>query len=275
MDRLKWKNDIIYKLGILLGPVKRIAENPEAYNNQEEARILAQFCAEYPQLIQEFREFCRSQPGESYDIQYTRFSEALSWFKTALARESLSLSEAIERHFPKARAAVEAVPVPLVSEILDANTPFSTYCKLRELCEADVSESLVLVDPFLDASIFHRYLETISNDIFVTLVTSQPHENSTRDKRRFESFLDISRLFAQERSSAYRLAVHPPKTLHDRWLVLDGKRIYSLGSSVKSVGDSKYYTVASLNSSHENLEKIRKQIENGDEFFGTATREHL
>lgn len=277
MDRLKWKNDIIYKLGILFGPIQRINDDPESYNNQEEARILARFCSEYPKLTQEFKQFCTAQPGEDYDIQYTRLWEALTYFKADLAREGRTLSDAISYHFPKARSAVESVPVPVVSAILDASTPFSTYCKVRELCEADTLESLVLIDPFLEASVFHRYLETAAENIFVTLVTSKLRESAgRRDRDRLNAFLDVSRLFAQERGkSSYRLVLHPSGVLHDRWLVLDEKRIYSLGSSVKDAGDKQYYTITGLDASSQNLRKIGDHIESGEEYFGSSTDEHL
>ena len=108
----------------------------------------------------------------------------------------------------------------------------------------------------------------------ITFVTCKPGDRAgARDKRRWTEFLEISRLFAQERGiAAYRLVVHPD--LHDRWIVFDDKRIYSLGGSAKDAGNRDFFTITAVEPSVANLQAIRTQISTGDEFFGPNTAHH-
>jgi hypothetical protein len=83
----------------------------------------------------------------------------------------------------------------------------------------------------------------------------------------------VSRLFAQERGpDRYRLIVNP--NLHDRWVVFDEKRIYSLGGSAKDAGYRDYFTIASVDASPANLQAIQDQINNGVEWFGPKCPNH-
>jgi hypothetical protein len=108
----------------------------------------------------------------------------------------------------------------------------------------------------------------------ITLVTSEPGSHAgSKDRIRWSEFLDISRLFAQERGpSHYRLIVQP--NLHDRWIVFDEKRIYALGGSAKDAGDRDYFTITAVEASPENLVRIQTQINSGIEFFGPNVSQH-
>ena len=95
-----------------------------------------------------------------------------------------------------------------------------------------------------------------------------------RDKDRWENFLDISRLYAKERGpDKYRLIFQPD--LHDRWVVFDNKRIYSLGGSAKDAGVKDYFTITSVRATKVNLESIDSHINTGTELFGPNTKPHL
>jgi hypothetical protein len=185
------------------------------------------------------------------------------------------LKEAVQEHLANATVALDAIPVPRTSVILEAGSPFTAYCKLKELCEADATSSLVWLDPFLSAVIFHRYLSSVRATVPVTLVTCEPREHGgRRDKTRWTEFIDISRLYAREQGqSLYRLIIQP--NLHDRWIIFDTKRIYALGGSAKDAGDKDYFTITSVEASPENLQKIQNHIDTGKELFGPQTPHHL
>lgn len=207
-------------------------------------------------------------------MQYSRFHNALDEIKVGLQYEK-PLEPVLAKSTFSARRAIGAVPIPTASVILESGSPFTAYCRLRELCEVDALESLTWLDPYVDDSIFHRYLSTASPDVSVTLVTCEPRQNaSNRDRRRWAEFLDVSRLFASERSSStYRLLIQ--KRFHDRWVVLDGKRIYSLGGSAKDAGDRTYFTISAVSSTRENLAAITHHIDTATEAFGPSTNTHL
>ena len=245
-DRLQQKYELVQKLGALFGPLQRLVEHPEQYNAQEKAETIARYCAEYPAVSTAFHAFSLGQPGHSYAIQNRHFVVALDHLVSRLAGGH-ELAKILPETLATARAAIEAIPIPPTSVILEAGDPFTAYGKLRELCEVDASISLTWLDPFLDASIFHRYLRDIRPDVPITLVTLEPDARAgNRDRQRWTAFLDVSRLYAAERGLAkYRLLV--PARLHERWVVFDEKRIYSLGGSAKDAADTNYFTIASVN----------------------------
>jgi len=273
MDRLQEKYSLFTKLGALIGPLQRIIDYPEQYDEQESAQAIARFCDEYPRLVSEFRTFSVGEPGYNYLIQYNRFHNALDTIKAELVYEK-PLADVLPRSISKAQAAIDAVPVPPASVILEAGSPFTAYCRLRELCEIDTTHSLVWLDPYMDSSIFHRFLSAARDTVCVSLVTCEPkHSAGKRDKQRWEEFLDISRLYAQERTlHTYRLLLQP--SLHDRWVVLDNKRIYSLGGSAKDAGNRDYFTISNVDANPENHAAIHKLTTSGTEMFGPNTPAH-
>jgi len=274
MDRLQDKYSLFTKLGALLGPLYRLLEHPSQYNEQEAARVVARFCNEHGHLNAEMKRFCEGETGHDYAIQFSRFFNALNSIKVGLEYEK-KLEDVLYPAAKKAQDAIDAIPVSTPSVILEAGSPFSAYCRLRELCEIDATTSLVLLDPYVDSSVFHRYLQNVRKSTSVTLVTCEPPKNAgTRDRLRWAAFVDISRLFSQERSNAkYRLIVQP--SLHDRWLVLDDKRIYNLGGSTKDAAVKDNFTISTVDATPRNLDVIAQHTNSGVEWFGTTTNTHI
>lgn len=274
MDSLQLKHDLFVKLGALFGPVRRLIEHPAQYDAQDKAEALARYCAEMSIICAEFDSFSKNQPGHLYAIQNQQFSNAIYSVQSRLTHESDNLANVITESFSKAKAAIDAIPIPRTSVILEAGSPFTAYCRLHELCAVDATVSLTWLDPYLDASVFHRYVSNVRPQVPVTLVTSEPGANaSSGDKRRWTEFLDISRLFGIERGPAgYRLVVQA--NLHDRWVVFDDKRIYSLGGSVKDAASRDYFTIAAVEASLTNMQAIQAHITSGIEFFGPNIRNH-
>jgi hypothetical protein len=274
MDRLQQKNDLYFKLGALFNPLLQLINRPEDYNEQEQARILARYCAEYNVLINDFHHFSIGEPGHNYFIQESRFSNALNRVLIDIEQHDLELSEVVPENLAIAKAAIDAVPIPVTSIIEEAGTPFSTYCKVKSLCEVDATHSLIWIDQYMDANIFHRYLSSVRPNVFITLVSSEPDSRAGKtNKNRWIEFLDISRIFAQERgANKYRLVVH--ENLHDRWIVFDNKRIYHLGGSIKDAADKTYHTITTVEPSPINLSRVQEHTNTGIEFFGLSTQQH-
>jgi hypothetical protein len=273
MDRLDAKLDMLLKLGRLFGPLERLVEAPEEFDEQERAETLARYFAEYPKLNNECRVFSTGQPGHNYQIEFEKFFNALHGVANRL-KGGVALDVVVRESQRIARDAIHAIPVPRSSVILEAGTPFTAYCRIRSLCEADAKHSLTWFDPYFGASIFHRYLQFVGKNVRVTLVASIPSAHAGRINRdRWEEFLDISRLFAAERGpEKYRLVV--ANSLHDRWLVLDDKRIYSIGGSVKDAASRDVLTITGVEQSAANLQCISVTIQNGEEWFGASETSH-
>ena len=184
------------------------------------------------------------------------------------------LETVVREQLSIATSCIDAVPIPTTSVILESGSPFTTYCRLKELCEVDATKSITWLDPYIGESIFHRYLESVRKDVPITLVTCEPRPNSGKwNKKRWNNFLDISRLVAKERGeSLYKLYIQ--NSLHDRWVIYDEKRIYSLGGSAKDASDKNYFTITTVDPSPENLTKIQNHIDTGIEYFGPTTTVH-
>lgn len=267
MNRLDQKSGLLMRLGALFGPLLRLVDAPNEYNQQERSETIARYFAEYHRLNQEFQTFTLGQPGHDYAVEYNKFAVALDSIKWRLV-EGVTLESILRVQLVIAQAAIDAVPVPATSVILEAGSPFTACCRLRELCEADATISLVWLDPYMGASIFYRYLGSIRVTVPVTLVTCEPGSHAgTRDKARWTEFLDVSRLYASERGTAlYTLLVQP--NLHDRWAVFDDKRIYALGGSAKDAAQRDYFTITGVEATSTNLQRIKAHISSGTEFFG-------
>ncbi len=63
-------------------------------------------------------------------------------------------------------------------------------------------------------------------------------------------------------------------SLHERRLVLDEKRIYSLDGSAKDAASNDTFTITGVEATAENLKRIRDTIDNGTEWFGPSVQTH-
>lgn len=73
MDRLQQKNSLFIKLGALFGPLLKIVENPDQYDEQKKSETIARYFAEYSLLVKEFRYFASGHPGHFYLIEFSKF----------------------------------------------------------------------------------------------------------------------------------------------------------------------------------------------------------
>jgi hypothetical protein len=276
MNRLEMKSDLQFKLGLLFGPLLRIAERPAEYDQQELSEAVARYCYEYPKFYEEMRVFCESQPGHSYQVEMNRMWMGLQGVMADVCHDSASVADVVVDRTKMARAALDAIPLPRDSAILEAGSPFTTYCKIRDLCQADATKELALVDGYMDDTVFHRFLRPVREDVPITLVTSDLRVGAgKRDQQRHAAFLDVSRLFAQERGPThYRLVLQPAGLLHDRWMRFDGKRLLNLGGSAKDAGDRQYFTITFIDPTPDNLNAFQKHIDTGTEYYGPSTARH-
>jgi hypothetical protein len=202
--------------------------------------------------------------------------QALNSLVGRLSHDGVNLVDVLVQHKDKAQAALDAIPIPRDAVILEAHSPFTAYCKIRDLCQADATKDLALVDAYLDDSVFHRFLRVVREEVPITLVTNELRPGAPKkDQQRHADFLDVSRLFAQERDPAhYRLVLQPHGVLHDRWIRFDSKRLFSLGGSPKDAGDRQHYTISFIEPTPANLAAFQKHIDTGTEFYGPSTLTH-
>jgi hypothetical protein len=271
MNLKEQQADLIFKLGLLLSPLQEIADHPERHDAHSRARAGGKFFADAPKPESEVRSFTQREPGHDYQREWRKLHVAFHALRDGV-REHLdnpvALSALLKEQYAAIRNGILAIPVSVDAVILEAHSPFSTYCVVKDLCQT-VTERLIWVDRYLDSSLFHRYLRDVSINVHVTLLTWPP---SKREAKEFSEFLDVSRLYAAERGpDNYRLVVH--SDIHDRWLCCDGQ-IYALGGSVKDASQRSHFTLSKVDSTEENFDKIDHLLNTGTEIYGPTQHEH-
>lgn len=273
-SRLQQKADLLIATGHLIGPVLRALENPEQFEKDERTRIYARFFSDSDNYIQHLlRGFCISgEPGHQYHPQYEKACEAVYQIRQAIHNEDIKILEIVCVRQQRIRDAITDIPVPIDSTIHEAFTPFSTFCIINDLLATSTGE-IVWLDRYFSGTIFQRHLRNVPPGVPITLVTYPETKcTSPRDKKRYAEFMDMSRLFAQERGpSAYRLL--SDDSFHDRWLQC-GEKLFLLGDSIKELGTEKTFTISRLDSSPVNRQHFTDARARGTEIFGAHNTTH-
>jgi hypothetical protein len=271
MNRKKQQSDLIFKLGLLLSPLQEIADHPEGHDAHSRARAGAKFFGDARKLESEVHSFTQGEPGHDYRREWRNLTTAFHTLDFGV-QEHLDNPVALMALLKEESAAIIdgilAIPAPTDALILEAHTPFSTYCVVKDLCQT-VAERLIWVDRYLDASVFYRYLRDVPINVHVTLLTWPGTKRNAKD---FSEFMDVSRLYAAERGpDNYTLVVH--LDIHDRWLCCDGQ-IYALGGSVKDASRKSYFTLSKVDPTVENFDKINQLLSTGTEIYGPTQPKH-
>jgi len=272
MDRKAKQADLIFQMGLVLKPVLDIIQDPAKYDSDERRHVRACFHVDRDKLHDDIHAFCRSDPGAEYLVEMRDIQEPLNRMNDLVLRSLVedpsgmaAKLEGLRQDFLKALA---EFPVSVDTVIYDAKTPFSAYCRIRSLCET-TNTRVQYMDRYLDDTLIPRLLQGIPPSVHVTVVTwPKAKHNNTKN---YDAFIDISRLYAKERPTKYRLLTNP--LFHDRWLICDDQ-FYHLGGSVKDAADTCVFTVSRVDSTPANLQKVADLIDNGTELFGPTNPVH-
>ncbi len=270
MKRKEQQAELIYKLGLLLRPIQELIDYPGQQTPQTRSRACAKFASDLTGYLHNVMAFSQSEPGHRYDFEWNAIFECLNRFGDELNAkrdQTDELRKALDPAQTKATRLLLSIPTEVVSEILEAHSPFQAYCKLKVFCEA-TSQKIIWADPYMGAGLFHRYLNDLPDSVAVSLVTKDRRSNAE-----YQSFLDISRLYANQRGpSKYQLVVE--STNHDRWLQCDDQ-LYHLGGSAKDAGKRSDFTISKLEPTPENFQKLSALVASGTELFGQTTLVHV
>ena len=130
-------------------------------------------------------------------------------------------------------ATAKLVP-PTIDLNIKAGNAFTAYVLLSDLIEQCVS-TLLIVDPYIEESLFYRYLYRASTSVKIT-VFSDSRRLKGDQLARFES---VEALFKKQ----YPLYNRELRNdLHDRYLITD-ECAYSLGGSIKDAANKADYSV--------------------------------
>ena len=273
MDRQKEKSELIYKLGLLLCPLQDVVDRPDQHDDASRRRAAAMFNGNLDAFTKAAAAFAVGEPGLVYQTELSAIVGAAFGLRGDLEHklhDTETLRGSLDLHRDRIIAAIGSIPVSAVTEIFEAATPFSTYCRIKDICQSATTK-LVLVDRYLDASVFYRYLRDVPPGVQVTLVRVPPKNRQSPD---YLQFIDVSHLYADERGpDGYQLVEQSDKKVHDRWLQCDGL-LWQLGPSFKDAGAASRATLTPLIANDENLQVIADVIATGTELFGPGHLTH-
>ncbi|RYX82864.1 hypothetical protein EON83_17290 [bacterium] len=272
MNRKREQAELIYLLGRLLGPLEQASANPELYDADEKERIKARLMAEFGPFFRKVADFCKGEPGHLYGKQENSVANMYSWtLERARVEKFEDLKTILQSTKFEIIQEILSIPVATDSAIYEATSPFSTYCLVKDICTT-VRSRIVWLDRYFDQTIFHRFFIDTPPNVEIVLVT-QPSSNlrGNADNNRHSAFMDISKLFAQERGpNGYRLVENA--SFHDRWLQCDSKLLV-LGGSIKDLNKGPF-TVSRLDSTPANQQHFDDAISQGTEIFGPNQTTH-
>lgn len=104
----------------------------------------------------------------------------------------------------------------------EGNTPYTANKKLKEIFQQS-KKKLSIIDPYVDSSLLSLF-EIVDNNVQINVVSS----NFQGD------FENTFKLFKKERG---KVEIITHKKIHDRYIIIDDRLFYLLGSSINSFGD--------------------------------------
>jgi len=264
------KSELLYQFGLLLAPIENGIRAAEEGRSPSYSQARAKYQHDFPQCEMQYREFfVRAIPGHSFSAEFSKWHSATHQFQGKLQSNdefSEEVKQALDEFKKSTFDIVCSVPNNLETHIVDKYSPFSAFIMLRSLFET-AKHRVVIIDPYLDDTIFYRYLNHVSLDVEVTLATEM--KNLRADAR--NAFLDCSRLFAQERGpNKYTLI---DSEMHDRWFLVDGE-IYQSGASLKDAARNDPFTLVKLEPTKEVCDKISAVLRTGSVKFGPSCTTH-
>jgi hypothetical protein len=150
-------------------------------------------------------------------------------FKKQLNIQIESLSEVM--------IATAQIVSPSIDANVKANNPFSAYCFLASMMDS-ISEEIVIVDPYIDQSIFYRYLSRLSKNVKIKIVSDIDKLKGTK----LSKFESVENLFKTEYPNYTR---ELKSSLHDRYLINE-TNAYTLGGSIKDAAKKSDYSIVQL-----------------------------
>lgn len=137
----------------------------------------------------------------------THFSGSHKLYECTLTEEAYGVEELETEHFFTKGATHDA------------------YVKIREILRS-ASNSVIIVDPYIDDSIFQMLTSVQRPKLSVKLLTSKLPSDFGLEAGKFTT-----------QHSGISLEVRKTKEFHDRFIILDDSQCYHVGASIKDAGN--------------------------------------
>ncbi|MDH3378859.1 MAG: hypothetical protein OEQ39_18185 [Gammaproteobacteria bacterium] len=237
-DKAAERSILILELGRMLAPVAALAEKWPAPSSTEYRVTTARFHQDYDRWRTAAAQFVIVDGvyfGYELD-EILRCPRDLLGEIARLAKASSVDNDAkqaeLRTHLEQCKKdtidAVDQVPITWQPHLLAADTPFSTYLKIRDAMGTAV-RCIHYFDRYLDSDFFTLYLRDKDRSLEIRLVTTHGNANYG-----VVNVAAVSNLVAQEFNN-YKLIQSQPSDMHDRNLRIDDN-IFHLGASVSDAG---------------------------------------
>jgi len=147
--------------------------------------------------------------------------------------------------------AIAQIPLPPVDLTIKAQNPFTAYCFITHILSM-VKDYLYVMDPWIDATLFYRYLYQVPKTTKIRIISSS--DNWVKKIKEVES---VEELFKVEYPNYDR---KDDPTLHDRRIITE-TAAFSLGGSIKDAAKKSEYTIVQLTETSRQ-ELIRNHFDN-------------
>ncbi len=264
------KSELLYQFGLLLETIENGILASEEGHPPSYSQVRAKYQHDFSQCERIYRVFfLEAIPGHRFSAEWNRWRGAARSFQIKLESNdefSAEVKEALDKFKEDTFDIVCSIPNNLGEHIIGKHSPFSAFILLRSLFE-NARRRVEIIDPYLDDTVFYRYLNHVSPDVEVTLVTEMKNLKGNAEI----AFLDCSRLFAQERGpNKYTLI---DAEMHDRWMLADDE-IYQSGASLKDAAKNDPFTLVQLQQTEEVSGKIDALRNSGSVKFGPSCTTH-
>jgi len=229
------QRDLVTKLGAFitcLNAYSSAMENPEFESNEiSEVRKLQPIVGEYQQEYPVIYKFLSEFNYEAYAQHITATGHQLSALLANQTMPSVRVDlpefknrlEALSNTISEVMIAIAQIPSSPIDTNLCAGNSFSAYCFINSIINTSKNQ-LLIVDPYIDKTIFFRYLSGLSNDLSIVIAS----DSRKLKGYKLDEFTSIEDLFMTEHPN-YRRDMY--QNLHDRYLVNE-VNAYNLGGSI-------------------------------------------
>jgi hypothetical protein len=231
------RDQLILEFGILIQPLVDLARQDQPPDATDYRVAIAKVQAGEDEWRKTVSQFTTFSPDLSFNQERNEISHVPETLvarvraiidELGLGKNPVTLQSTLKDLLDQAREDlfefIRRVPVNWEPELFQANTPFTSYLRIKESL-AVVSHRLHYFDRYLKHEFFNLFLRGVGRSVSVRLVTT---ESSTK------AIVAVSGLCCREFTD-YRLIRVDPKVLHDRNLRVDDQ-VFSLGPGIDRAG---------------------------------------
>lgn len=235
------RDRLILEFGILMQPFDDLVKRDPAPNVDDYRIAIAKVHAGDAKWRTRVREFATFAQDVVFHIECSDISHVPERFRGLIQQFlrdpnlSENLNEVHRRFTVELKnmkntflELVKSVPFEWEPILFEANTPFTSYLRIRESI-AIVNNRLDYFDRYLKEDFFHLFLNSLNSEISVRLVTTSGNMDYG-----VNNVIHVSNL-ARQQFNDYQLIEVGQKELHDRNLRVDDQ-IFTLGPGVDRAG---------------------------------------